>query len=134
MKKLFFATAMAAVLTGCACQKSTMKDAMTHEWNIDKIDGQALENKGEKTPFIGLDVEKSRVYGNASCNSLTGDDVSRHVHRDQDYGGSLKSEEIPLHKVRLAHPHRRQRQGSHRDEREEIDIIYTVIIAVDKQG
>ena len=45
---------------------------MTHEWNIDKIDGQALENKGEKTPFIGLDVEKNRVYGNASCNSLTG--------------------------------------------------------------
>ena len=72
MKKLFIATAMAAVLTGCACQKTTMKDAMTHEWNIDKIDGQALENKGEKTPFIGLDVEKSRVYGNASCNSLTG--------------------------------------------------------------
>ena len=63
---------MAAVLTGCACQKSTMKDAMTHEWNIDKIDGQALDNKGEKTPFIGLDVENSRVYGNASCNSLTG--------------------------------------------------------------
>ena len=105
MKKLFIATAMAAVLTGCACQKTTMKDAMTHEWNIDKIDGQALENKGEKTPFIGLDVEKSRVYGNASCNSLTGDDVSRHVHRDQDYGSSVKSEEIPLHKVWLAHPH-----------------------------
>ena len=72
MKKLFFATAMAAILTGCACQKTTMKDAMTHEWNIDKIDGQALENKGEKTPFIGLDVKNSRVYGNASCNSLTG--------------------------------------------------------------
>ena len=72
MKKLFIATAMAAVLTGCACQKSTMKDAMTHEWNIDKIDGQALDNKGEKAPFIGLDVENSRVYGNASCNSLTG--------------------------------------------------------------
>ena len=72
MKKLFIATAMAAALTGCSCQKTTMKDAMTHEWNIDKIDGQALDNKGEKTPFIGLDVEKSRVYGNASCNSLTG--------------------------------------------------------------
>ena len=72
MKKLFFATAVVAALTGCACQKTTMKDAMTHEWNIDKIDGQALENKGEKTPFIGLDVEKNRVYGNASCNSLTG--------------------------------------------------------------
>ena len=72
MKKLFFATAVVAALTGCACQKTTMKDAMTHEWNIEKIDGQPLDNKGEKTPFIGLDVEQSRIYGNASCNSITG--------------------------------------------------------------
>lgn len=72
MKKLFIATAVAATLAGCACQKTTMKDAMSHEWNIDKIDGQTLENKGEKAPFIAFDVENSRVYGNASCNSLTG--------------------------------------------------------------
>ena len=43
MKKLVIATAVAAVLTGCSCQKTTMKDAMTHEWNIDKIDGQTLK-------------------------------------------------------------------------------------------
>ena len=42
MKK-YLSQPVAAVLTGCSCQKTTMKDAMTHEWNIDKIDGQTLK-------------------------------------------------------------------------------------------
>ena len=57
---------MAAVLTGCACQKSTMKDAMTHEWNIDKIDGQDFGGA------ITLNLRSDDTISMPSFTELTG--------------------------------------------------------------
>lgn len=72
MKKVFMMAAVATLMANCNGSKISLGEAMTHEWEIKTINGKALEGKSETVPFIGIDVEKSQIYGSAGCNRLTG--------------------------------------------------------------
>ena len=72
MKKVFMMAAVATLMASCNGSKISLGEAMTHEWEIKTIDGKALEGKSETVPFIGINVEKSQIYGSAGCNRLTG--------------------------------------------------------------
>lgn len=90
MKKLFMIATTAALLTGCNCQKASLSETLTHEWDIEKIDGKVLDNKGENKAFIGIDAHKNLIYGSTGCNRLTGT-----LHID----GNAKKGSIDLSKV-----------------------------------
>ena len=69
MLKKFMTIAMigAMVLTSCT-EKKTID--VQGEWNIVSLNGKTVE--AEKNPYIGFDVKEGKVYGNASCNYITG--------------------------------------------------------------
>lgn len=70
---MIFAAA-AALLTACSTTgKMASLEAMSGEWNIEKIDGKQLENKGETAPFIGFNAHTNQIFGSTSCNRLTGE-------------------------------------------------------------
>lgn len=45
--------------------------SLNGEWKIVEIDGKAI-GKTESQPFIGFDINESRIYGNAGCNNING--------------------------------------------------------------
>lgn len=60
-----------ALMTSCMSSKKTAQAVdLTGEWNIVTVDGEKIEN--EEIPFIGLDAETKKVYGNAGCNRMMG--------------------------------------------------------------
>lgn len=74
MKKTFLGVAAicaGALMVSCMSSKKTAQTVdLTGEWNIVTVDGEKIGN--ENMPFIGLDAETKRVYGNAGCNRMMG--------------------------------------------------------------
>ena len=77
MKKLFISLCMAGMLTGIAScgtsrEASSIK-TLDGEWRVVEVAGHPVKHvPGEKEAFIGLNVKEKRLYGNTSCNNLTG--------------------------------------------------------------
>ena len=60
-----------ALMISCASSKKTVQVAdLAGEWNIVTVNGEKIGN--QVTPFIGLDMDAKRVYGNAGCNRMMG--------------------------------------------------------------
>ncbi len=72
MKKIFLLCSLAVALLMASCasdKKATV--ALTGEWNIMAVDGQAVDSaQVEQMPYIGFDRVENRIYGNASCNQF----------------------------------------------------------------
>ena len=64
----------AALLASCSTsQKATSLTALNGEWNIEKIEGKAIDKSlSENEAFLGFDTAKKSVYGCTGCNRLTG--------------------------------------------------------------
>lgn len=46
--------------------------ALNGEWTIAQVNGEAITGEQGKQPFIGLDIAKKTIHGNAGCNNLIG--------------------------------------------------------------
>lgn len=65
------AACMGAAMAGCAGSKKVVDVAtLDGEWNIVEVAGQKIT--ADELPFIGLNSEGKRVYGNAGCNRIMG--------------------------------------------------------------
>ena len=65
------AIAAFALATGCGSSKNALQtSALEGEWNILTVNGKAAT--AERVPFIGMDLEKNRLYGCAGCNRIMG--------------------------------------------------------------
>ncbi|MCI7688248.1 MAG: META domain-containing protein [Prevotella sp.] len=73
-KNFFYAAMAAALLASCSTsQKATSLTALNGEWNIEKIEGKAIDKSlSENEAFLGFDTAKKSVYGCTGCNRLTG--------------------------------------------------------------
>ena len=47
-------------------------EELNGEWNVTEIEDKAIETT-EDTPFIGFDLANNTIYGNASCNTFSGE-------------------------------------------------------------
>ena len=67
MKKVFLSIAMvSALLSSCGTANKSVN--LSGEWNIVSVSGQ--EVTADKDAYIGFDMEKGRLYGNAGCNNI----------------------------------------------------------------
>ena len=71
---LFLGAASIAALASCSSTKNTATISdLNGEWSIAAIDGKTVESpENQKNAFLGFDSTTGKVYGNASCNSITG--------------------------------------------------------------
>lgn len=76
MKKKFVgvtavcAGALMLTMSGCSSSKNMPKVDLAGEWNIVAVDGEKINT--EHMPYIGVDLETKRIYGNAGCNQMMG--------------------------------------------------------------
>jgi heat shock protein HslJ len=54
-----------------AAPKVSVAD-LAGEWSIETVNGNQAVGNAEIVPFIGFNVEESRVYGNVGCNTING--------------------------------------------------------------
>ncbi|WP_455666584.1 META domain-containing protein [Phocaeicola sp.] len=54
-----------------AAPKVSVAD-LAGEWAIETVNGNQAVGNAEIVPFIGFNVEESRVYGNVGCNTING--------------------------------------------------------------
>ena len=73
-KNFFYAAMAAALLASCSTsQKATSLTALNGEWNIEKIEGKAIDKSlSENEAFLGFDTAKKSVNGFTVCKRLTG--------------------------------------------------------------
>lgn len=62
--------ALMMAMTGCSSSKNMPKVDLAGEWNIVAVDGEKINTS--EMPYIGMDVEAKRIYGNAGCNNMMG--------------------------------------------------------------
>ena len=74
MKKFFLSIAVVSFLLAmgsCAAgSKAVSATDLSGEWNVIEINGEKVV--AENVPYLGLDVEAKRLYGNAGCNRIMG--------------------------------------------------------------
>lgn len=74
MKKFFLSIAAVGVLLvmgSCGAGNKTVSVAdLSGEWNIVEINGEKVT--AESVPYLGLDMDAKRLYGNAGCNRIMG--------------------------------------------------------------
>ncbi len=74
MKKFFLSIAEVGVLLvmgSCGAGNKTVSVAdLSGEWNIVEINGEKVT--AESVPYLGLDMDAKRLYGNAGCNRIMG--------------------------------------------------------------
>ena len=76
MKKIFLgvaavcAGALMMTTAGCSSSKNVAKIDLAGEWNIVAVNGEKINV--DNMPYIGLDVDGKRIYGNAGCNRMMG--------------------------------------------------------------
>ena len=57
------------MMVACGSSKKSVSIAnLACEWEIMEVNNQPVS--AEQTPFLGFDVNKGQLYGNAGCNSL----------------------------------------------------------------
>ena len=57
------------MMVACGSSKKSVSIAnLAGEWEIMEVNNQPVS--AEQTPFLGFDVNKGQLYGNAGCNSL----------------------------------------------------------------
>lgn len=45
---------------------------LSGEWVIELVNGKKIVGTAEVTPFIGFNLDESRIYGNVGCNTING--------------------------------------------------------------
>lgn len=45
---------------------------LSGEWVIELVNGKKIVGTAEVTPFIGFNLDESRIYGNMGCNTING--------------------------------------------------------------
>ncbi|MDR0937779.1 MAG: META domain-containing protein [Mediterranea sp.] len=64
----------AFAMSSCRSADQTASlSAINGEWNIVKVNGQAVPAGEGNQPFIGFDVQKKAIHGNAGCNRMGGE-------------------------------------------------------------
>lgn len=43
---------------------------LSGEWVIELVNGKKIVGTAEVTPFIGFNLDESRIYGNVGCNTI----------------------------------------------------------------
>lgn len=71
LKTMGAATVALIMASSCGSSRNALQtSALEGEWNIMTVNGQKAE--AEKTPYIGMDLQKNRLYGCAGCNRIMG--------------------------------------------------------------
>lgn len=84
MKKQLFLPAALLLLASCATQKSAYQ--VSGEWNVTKLGEKSITPVTDQTPFLGFDLNDSRVYGFTGCNRLTGAfDANKFLKGEADF-------------------------------------------------
>lgn len=68
MKKILISAAAFAAVVLSSCGTTGKSVDFSGEWNVVSVDGQKVNGN----PYIGFDMEKGRLYGNAGCNRIMG--------------------------------------------------------------
>lgn len=69
MKKLMVVGLMALALASCGTSKKATLSDLKGEWDVVEISGNKVNGDA---PFIGFDLNESRIYGFAGCNNFFG--------------------------------------------------------------
>lgn len=74
MKKNLLMAAATLALSACCTPKQTTQNAsIAGAWNVVELNGAAIDTTTlDRTPLIGFSETDSTLYGNLSCNLLTG--------------------------------------------------------------
>lgn len=70
MAAAFCAAVLMLSVTSCRSSRQLSADNLAGEWNVTTLNGKNID--GANVPFIGIDVDGKRVYGNAGCNRIMG--------------------------------------------------------------
>lgn len=86
MKNIIISLAAATLLTACAATNNAQNAGdISGEWNTIEVNGKKINAEAvESQPFIGFSASDGNLYGNLSCNSLTG------TYKADVKSGSLK--------------------------------------------
>ncbi len=69
MKTMGAALLAVVLASSCSSTKNTLQtSALNGEWNITTVNGKAAT--AENDPFLGIDLQKKRMYGCAGCNRI----------------------------------------------------------------
>ena len=68
MKKILISAAAFAAVLLSSCGTTGKYVDISGEWNVVSVKGQEVTGN----PYIGFDMEKGRLYGNAGCNRIMG--------------------------------------------------------------
>lgn len=79
---------MAAGMLACGSSKKTAQPAeLAGEWSVVTVGGEQVP--GGASPYIGLDMDGKRLYGNAGCNRMMGS-----VDTDAKHPGKIHFREV----------------------------------------
>ena len=71
LKTMGAATVALIMASSCGSSRNALQtSALEGDWNIMTVNGQKAE--AEKAPYIGMDLQKKRLYGCAGCNRIMG--------------------------------------------------------------
>ena len=71
LKTMGAAIATLILASSCNSSKNTLQTGVLEgDWNIMTVNGKKAE--AEKAPYIGMDLQKKRLYGCAGCNRIMG--------------------------------------------------------------
>lgn len=68
MKKILISAAVFAAVLLSSCGTTSKSVDLSGEWNVVSVKGEQVSGN----PYIGFDLEKGRIYGNAGCNRIMG--------------------------------------------------------------
>lgn len=74
LKQLGMIFAAAVMMVACGGKKAAVGTAALPEgeWKIVAVNGETVESKMEKKPFLAFDQQEKRVHGNSGCNIVNG--------------------------------------------------------------
>ena len=71
-KQLVLAMVAGVTFAACGSKKAASIEELQGEWVVVELNGTAVSDSLENTPFLGFEVSEKRLYGNSSCNNLMG--------------------------------------------------------------
>lgn len=71
LKTISAAVFAAILMMSCGSNKNILTaNALDGEWNINSVNGTAVT--ADKQPYLGINMQEKRLYGNAGCNRIMG--------------------------------------------------------------
>lgn len=63
--------------------------ALSGEWTIETVNGKKAVGNADIVPYLGFNVDESRIYGNVGCNTVNGGMI-----QDEGQSTSLRFEQV----------------------------------------